>query len=153
MSDSATTGTTARQASLSITNSQSSPKLMALSQWWYPTISSSGVPFSSCPQSFPASGYFQMSQFFASGGQNVGASASVSILPMNIQDWFPLDWTSWISLQSKGLKILQHHNSKASILQHSAFFIVQLSHPYMTTGKNHSFDCLDLCWQSNVSVV
>ena len=72
--------------------------------WWcYPTISSSVVPFSSCPPSFPTSGYFQTSQFFASSGQNIGVSASTSILPMNTQDWFPLGWTGWISLQSKGL--------------------------------------------------
>ena len=74
-----------------------------LNQWWHPTISSSVVPFSSRLQSFPASGSFQMSQFFASGGHSVGVSASTSVLPMNIQDWFPLGWTSWISLQSKGL--------------------------------------------------
>ena len=107
-----------------------------LSQWCHPTISSSVVPFSSCPQSFPASGSFPMNQFFASGGQSIGVSASTSVLPMNIQDWFPLGWTGWISLQSKRLKsLLQYHSSRASILQYSAFFIVQLSHPCMTTGK------------------
>ena len=74
-----------------------------LSQWCHPTISSSVIPFSSCPQSFPASGSFQMSSFFASGGQSIGASASASVLPMNIQDWFPLGWTGWISLQTQGL--------------------------------------------------
>ena len=74
-----------------------------------------------------------MNQFFASGGQSIGVSASASVLPMNIQDWFSFGWTGWISLLSKGLKsLLQHHSSKASIIQHSAFFIVQLSHPYMT---------------------
>ena len=74
------------------------------SSWWFhPTISSSVVPISSCLQSFPASGSFLMSQFFTSGGQSIGISASASVLPMNIQDWFPLGWTSWISLQSKGL--------------------------------------------------
>ena len=77
------------------------PNPCPLSRWWHPTISSSVVPFSSCPQSFPASGSFQMSQLCTSGGQNVGASAS-SVLPMNTQDWFPLGWTGWISLQSKG---------------------------------------------------
>ena len=102
-----------------------------LSQWCHPTISSSVVPFSSCLQSFPVSGSFQMSQFFASGGQSIGVSASASVLPMNIQDWFPLGWTGLISFKS----LLQHHSSKTSILWHSAFFIVQLSHPYMTTGK------------------
>ena len=74
-----------------------------LSQWCHPTISCSVVPFSSCPQSFPASGSFPMSQFFTSGGQSIGVSASASVLPVNIQDWFPLGFTGWISLQSKGL--------------------------------------------------
>ena len=74
-----------------------------LSQWCHPTISSSIVPFSSPLRSFPASGSFQMSQLFASGGQSIGVSASTSVLPMNIQGWFPLGWTDWISLQSKGL--------------------------------------------------
>ena len=73
------------------------------SQWCHPTISSSVVPFSSCPQSFPASGSFQMNWLFASGGQTIGVSASTSVLPMNTQDWSPLGWTGWISLQSKGL--------------------------------------------------
>ena len=73
-----------------------------LSQWCHPTISSSVVPFSSCPQSFPISGSFQMSPLFTSGGQSIGVSASASVLPMNIQDWFPLGWTGWSPLQSKG---------------------------------------------------
>ena len=101
----------------------------------HPTISSSVIPFSSCLQSFPASGSSQMSQFFASGGQNIGASASGSVLPVNIQDWFPLGWTGWIFLQSEGLSRVFSNTTKASILWHSAFFIVQLSHPYMTPGK------------------
>ena len=79
------------------------PNSCPLSRWCHPTISSSVVPFSSCPQSFPASGSFQRSQLFASGGQNTGVSASTSVFPMNTQDWFPLGWTGWISLQSKGL--------------------------------------------------
>ena len=100
------------------------------------TISSSVVPFSSCPQSFPASGSFQMSQLFTSGGQNIGVSASASVLPMNIQHGFPLGWTDWISLHSKVLSsLLQHHTSIASVLQCSAFFKVQFSHQYMITGK------------------
>ena len=74
-----------------------------LSRWCHPTVSFSVVPFSSCLQSFPASGSFPMSQLFSSGSQSIGVSASTSILPMNIQDWFPLGWTGWISLQSKGL--------------------------------------------------
>ena len=108
-----------------------------LSQWCHPTISSSVVPFSSHLQSFLASGSFLRSQFFASGGQSMGVSASTSVLPMNIQDWFPLGGTGWISFQSKGLSrvFYKHHSSKASILRRSAFFIVQLAHPYMTNGK------------------
>ena len=77
--------------------------LCPLIQWCHPTSSSSVIPFSSCLQSFPASGSFPVSQFFASGGQSIGASASASVLPMNISDWFPLGWTGWISLLSKGL--------------------------------------------------
>ena len=112
------------------------PNSCLSSRWCHPTISSSVVPFSSCLQSFPASGSSQMSQLFTSSGQSIGVSASTSVLPMNTQDWSPLGWTGWISLQSKGLSsLLQHHSSKASILQCSAFFMVQLSHPYMTTGK------------------
>ena len=79
------------------------PNSCPLSRWCHLTISSSGIPFSSCLQSFPTSGSFQMSQLFASGGQNIGVSASTSVLPMNTQDWSPLGWTGWISLQSKGL--------------------------------------------------
>ena len=106
------------------------------SLWCHQAISSSVVPFSSCPQSLPASGSFPMSQLFAWGGQSTGVSALASVLPMNKLDWSPLGWTCWTSLQSKGLSsLLQHHSSKASILQCSAFFTVQLSHPYMTTGK------------------
>ena len=105
-----------------------------LSRWCHPTISSSVVPFSSCLQSFSASGSFPMSQLFTSGDQSIGVSASASVFPVNIQDWFPLGWTGWISLQSKGLSRV-FSSSKASILRCSAFFMVQLSHPYMTTGK------------------
>ena len=106
------------------------------SQWCHPTISSSVILFSSHLQSFPASGSFPLSQFFTSGGQRIGGSASTSVPSMSIQDWSPLGWTGWISFQSKGLSsLLQHHSLKASILRQSAFFIVQLSHPYMTTGK------------------
>ena len=119
--------TTACQASLSITKSQSLLKLMSIKSVMPSTISSSVIPFSSCPQPLPESGSFPMSQLFQSGGQSIGVSASTSVLPMNIQDWFPLGWTGWISLQSKALKsLLQHHSSKASILQHSAFLMVQL---------------------------
>ena len=94
-----------------------------LSQWCHPTISSSVVPFSSCLQSFPASGSFQMSQFSASGGQSIGVSASASVLPMNIQDWFSLEWTGWIYLQSKGLSRIF---SNTTVQKHQ-FFSAQLS--------------------------
>ena len=108
-----------------------------LNWWCHPTISSSVIPFSSCPRSFPASWSFSKSQFFASGGQSIGVSASTSVLPMNIQDWFPLGLTDLISLQVWGThkSLLQHHSSKASILQCPTFFMAQLSYPYMTTGK------------------
>ena len=88
------------------------PNSCTLKQWCHPTISSSVSPVSSCPQSFPASESFQMSQLFASGDQSFGVTASASVLPMNIQDWSPLGWTGWISLQSKGLSesLLQHHS-------------------------------------------
>ena len=79
------------------------PNSCPLSRWCHPTISSSVVPIFSCPQSFPTSGSFQMSQLFASGGQSIGVSASTPVLPMNIQDWSPLELNGWISLQSKGL--------------------------------------------------
>ena len=107
--------TAACQASLSITNSWSLLKLMS--------ISSSVIPFSSHFQSFPASGSFQMSRFFASGGQSIRVSASASVLPMNIQDWFPLGWTGWISLQSRGLSGVF---SNTTVQKHQ-FFSAQLS--------------------------
>ena len=97
--------------------------------------SSSIIPFFSRLQSFPASGSFQVSQFLPSGGQSIGVSTSTSVLPMNIQDWSPLGWTGWISLQSKGLSGVFSNTQQffASILCRSASFMVQLSHPYMTT--------------------
>ena len=94
-----------------------------LSPWCHPAISSSVVPFSSCLQSFLSSGSFQMNQFFASGGQMIGVSASASVLPMNIQDWFPLGWTGWISVQSKGLSRVFSHTT----VQKHQFFGPQLS--------------------------
>ena len=94
-----------------------------LSQWWHPTISSSVVPFSFHLQSFPASGSFQVSQFFSSGGRNIGVSASASILPMNNHDRFPLEWTGWISLHSKGLSRVF---SNTTVQKHQ-FFGAQLS--------------------------
>ena len=103
-----------------------------LSWWCHSTISSSGIPFSSCLQSFPAVGSFPMSQFFTSGGQSLVISTSTSVLPINIQDWFPLGWIGWISLLSKGLSRVFSIPQFKSI---NSFFIVQLSHPYMTTRK------------------
>ena len=111
--------------------------------WWcHPTISSSDIPFSYCLRSFPVSESFPMSQFFTSGGQNIGVSTSASDLPMNIQDWFPSGLTGWISLQSKGLSRVFSN----IIAQKRQFFNTQLSlwpnsHIHnMTTGKEHSFD-------------
>ena len=116
----ATPWTAACQASLSITNSRSPPKPMSIESV---VPSNHLIPFSSCPQSFPASGSFLMSQLFASGGQSIGVSASTSVLPMNTQDWFPLGWTGWISLQSKGLSRVF---SNTTVQKHQ-FFWTQLS--------------------------
>ena len=99
------------------------PNSCPLNRWCHPTISSSVVPFSSCPQSFPASGSFQMSQLSTSGGQSIGVSASASVLPMNTQDWSPLGRTAWISLQSKGLSSVF---SNTTVQKHQ-FFSAQLS--------------------------
>ena len=110
------------------------PNPHPLSQCCHPTISSSVIPFFSCLLSFPASGSSQMCQLFASGGQNIGVSASTSVLPMNTQD-FRMDWLGLLIVQGTLKSLLQHHSSKATVLRRSAFFIVQLSHPYMTTGK------------------
>ena len=110
------------------------------SQWCHPTISSSVVPFSSCLQSFPESGSFPRSQFFQSSGQSIGVSASATVLPMNIQDWFPLELTGWISLQSKRLSrvfcsttVIQKHRIVSA--QCSVVFMVQLHSHLYTTGK------------------
>ena len=97
--------------------------LCPLSRWCHSAISSSVVPFSSCPQSFPAVGSFPMSQLFTRGGQSIGVSASTSVLPMNTQDWSPLGWTGWISLQSKGLSRVFSN----TIVQKHQFFGAQLS--------------------------
>ena len=99
------------------------PNSCASSRWCHPAISSSVIPFSSCPQSLPASESFPMSQLFASGSQSIGVSASVSVLPMNTQDWSPLGWTGWISLQSKGLTRVF---SNTTVQKHQ-FFGAQLS--------------------------
>ena len=94
-----------------------------LSRWYHPNISSTVAPFSSCLQSFPASGSFLMSQLFTSGGQSIGVSASTSFLPMNIQDWSPLGWTVWISLKSKGLSRV----FSSSTIQKHQFFVARPS--------------------------
>ena len=136
MSDSATPWTAAHQASCPSPTPGAYSDSCPLSPWCYPPISSSVVPFSSCLQSFPASGSFPVSQFFASGGQRFGVSASASVLPMNIEDWFPLGWTGWISFWTRdSQESSPTPQFKTSILWCSAFFIDQLSHPYMTTGK------------------
>ena len=112
------------------------PNPCPLSRWCRPTISSSVIPVSSFPQSFPASGSFPMSQLFTSGGQSIGVSASASVLPMNTGlISFTMDWLDLLAVQGTLKSLLQHHSSKASILQCSAFLIVQLSHPCMTTRK------------------
>ena len=127
------------------------PKSRPLSRWCHPTISSSVIPFSSCPQSLPASGSFPKSQLFASGGQSIGVSASASVLPMNTQDWFPLGWTGWISLQCKGLSRIFSNTTVQSI----SFSVLSFLHsPTLTSihdhWRNHSLDQMDLCWQSSL---
>ena len=113
-----------------------------LNRWCHPTTSSSVVPFSSCPQSFPASGSSPMSQLFASGGQNIGVSASTSVLSMNTQDCFPLGWTGWISLQSKVLSKEPSPTSQFKSINSSALSF--LYSPTLTSihdhWKNHSLD-------------
>ena len=112
-----------------------------LSWWYHPAMSSSVIPFFSCPQSFPASESFSVSQLFVSGSQSIGASASASVLPRNTQGWFLLGLTGLISFDLQGTlrSFLQHYSSKATVLQHSTFFMVQLSHPYITTRKTTAF--------------
>ena len=109
------------------------------SLWYHPRTSSFVIPVSSCPQSFPASGFFPMSQFFAWDDQSIGASALASVLPMNIQDWFPLGWIGWISLRSKGLSRVFFNTT----VQKHQFFCAQLSlqsNSHIHTWKNHSLD-------------
>ena len=127
----------ARPPCLSVTNSGAYSNSCASSRWCHPAISSSVVPFSSCPQSLPSSGSFPMSQLFTSGGQSIG-SFSFSISPSSEHPGlisFRMDWLDVFAVQGTLKSLLQHHSSKASIFQRSAFFTVQLSHPYMTTGK------------------
>ena len=107
-----------------------------LSWWCHPTISSSVVPFSSCLQSFSASRSFPLSQFFASGGQSIGASASTSVIPVNIQDWFPLGLTGWISSQPKGFsRVLSNTTVQNHQFLSTQLSLWSISHSYMTTGK------------------
>ena len=121
-----------------------------LSWWCHPSISSSVIPFS-CLQSFPASESFLMSQPFPSSGQNIGASAPRQSFQWVFRiDFFRIDWLDLLAVQGTLKRLLQHHSSKASILWHSAFFMIQLLHPY-DYWKNHSFDQMDLFQQSNVS--
>ena len=133
VSDSATP----HQASLSFTISRSLLKLMSIESVMTSNHLILCRSLLLLPSIFPASESFPVSQLLESGGQSIGALASASVLPMNIQGWFPLEWTGWISLQSKGLSRVFSKITvwKASILWHSAFFMVQLSHPYMTTGN------------------
>ena len=133
----ATPWTAAHQASLSFIISQSLLNSCPLSQWCHRTISSSVVPFSSCVQSFPASGSFQMSQFFAIRWPKYWSSSS-NISPSNEHSGltsFRMDWLDLLAVQRTLKSLLQHHSSNTSVLRCSAFFIVQLSHPYLTTGK------------------
>ena len=109
--------------------------------WVGDAISSSVIPFSSCPQSFPASGSFQMSQIFASGSQSIGASASTSVLPMNTQDWSPLEWTGWISVQSKGLSRVFSNTTVQSVNSSALSFLYSLTLTSIPDyWKNHTFD-------------
>ena len=112
-----------------------------LSQWCYPTISSSVIPFSSCLQSSSTSGYFQMSQFFTLGGQSIGTSASASVLPMNIQDWFPLGWTDWSSCCLRDSQVSSPTPQFKSISSSVLSFLYSPTLTYIQDRrKNHSFD-------------
>ena len=138
----------ARQASLSITTTPGvHPNSCPSSQWCHPAISSFVIPFSSCPQSLPASEYFPVSHIFTWGGQSIGVSALASVLPKNTQDWSPSEWTDWVSLQSKGLSRVF---SNITVQKHQ-FFRAQLkviflswSHFWTTATENSSFP--SLCW-------
>ena len=137
----------ARQASLSFTISWNLLKVMLIESVMPSNHLILCHPLLLLPSIFPSIRVFSD----ASGGQSIGASVSASVLPMNIQDWFPLELTGWISFRSKGLsRVLQHHSSKASILWHSAFFLVQISHPYITSGKTIVLTN-GPCQQGNVS--
>ena len=118
----------------------------------HPTISSSVVPFSSCLQSFSESGSYAVSQFYTSGGQSVGVSALASVLPMNIQDWFPLGLTGWISFQSKGLsRVFSNTTVQKHQLLGTQPSLWSISHIHTWLLENHSFEYTDLGWQSDVA--
>ena len=146
----ATPRITARQASLSITNSQILLKLMSIESVMPSNHLILCRPLLFLPSSFPASGSFTMSQFFTSGAQSIGVSASTLVLPVNTQDWSPLGWTGWISLQSRGLSRVFFNTT----VQKHWFFGAQLSsqsNSHIHTWKNHTLYWMDICWQSNVS--
>ena len=128
------------------------PNSCPLSWWCHTTILSSVIPFSFCPQSFLASGSFQMSRLVTSGHQNTEVSASTLVLPMNTQDWYSLGWTGWISLWSKGLSRVF---SNTTVQKHQFFSAHFLHSPTLTSihdySKSHSLDKTELCWQWNVS--
>ena len=130
----------ARQASLSITNSPSSPKFMSIESVMPSSHLSLCRPFSSCPQSFPASGSFQMSQLFALGGQSIGVSASTSVLPMNTQDWSPLGWTGWFSCSPSDPEESSATPQFRSINSSMLSFLSTKSHIHNDYWKNHSLD-------------
>ena len=117
------------------------PNSCPLHRWCHPTISPTVIPFSSCPQSYLASGSFQMNQLFTSGGQSILVSASISVLPMNTQDWSPLGWTGWLSLQSKGFSRVF---SNTTVQKHQFFELSFLYSPILTSihdySKNHNLD-------------
>ena len=122
------------------------------SQWWHPAISSCVIPLSSCPQALPASESSPMNHLFTWGGHSIGVSASASVLPMNIQDWFPLGWPGWISLSPRG----SQESSPTPQFKSINFSVLSFLHnPTLTSihdhWKTHSLDQTDLCWQSNIS--
>ena len=148
-----TAWTAACQAPLSSTVSWSLLKFMSIELVMLSNHLILCHPLLFWPLIFPASGSFPVSQLFTSCGQRIGASASPSVLPMNTQDWSPLGWTGWISLQSKGFSRVFSSITvqKHQFLSSQPFFMDQLSTFVHDYWKNHIFDCMDLCWQSNVS--
>ena len=137
---------------ISSVQSLSRVRLFATLWWCHPAISSSVVHFSSCTQTLPASGPIQISQLFISGGQIIGVSASISVLPMHTQDWSSIGWTGWISLQSKDSQESSPTPQFKSIKSSALSFLHSPTLTYIHDHwKKHSFDYMDLCWQSNIS--